>query len=232
MAFQFKPIGPNIWTGRYSRIPGESSVLHVRSVLGALTTVVYLTQQDSTATCVALESAAVQSLTGAVSSAKQRLSGHLGGSFQINEYGQVLVPASRGRRRMIVGEVFGELQFQDPLNDGAVFSLNKADGFAPGDSWPRPYVGMPFNLSGRSQIYFWMEADDGGRLVRPPVQDRNLIQALRGVRRSGPIRFIVGPGGIVLTKRPPDGRWTGDQEVWRPVYVGRLDFSKWFPRED
>ena len=232
MSFKFKPLKPSLWTGRYSRTPGDSSVLHVASISDVLSTIVYLQIEDSKGTCVALDNHDMRKLTEAVSSAKLQLSGHSGGSFQINEFGQVLVPASRGRKRMLVGQVIGEVEFHNPFDGGAVFSLNNADGLRPGDSWPWPYVGMPYNLNGRSQIYYWMEDGDGGRSVRPPVQDKSLIEALRSIRRTGPTRFIVGANGIVLTKKPPADKWTGDQEVWQPVYVGRLNYSKWFPRED
>lgn len=232
MGVKFKAIKPEVWNGRYARIPGDGPAMHIKTMGGMLRPVVYLRQDECLGTCSAVENADVRKLTEAVSTAKLLLSGHEGGSFQINEYGQVLVPASHTYKRMLVGEVSGELQFHNPFEEGAIFSLNDDDGLRPGDAWPWPYVGMPYNLNKGSRIYFWLQNEEGGQSVFPPGQNRPLVVALRGIRRYGAMRFIVNPHGIVLTRRPPTEQWTGEEETWTPVYVGRLNYSTWFQKED
>lgn len=232
---QFKPAKLKPWTGRYDRIPGDSSVLHVKTVKtvnGRLKTVLYWAREDARATCVAVDCAEMRYLTEAVDQAKRRLGGNHGGSFQINEFGQVLVPSSQGGNcRLLAGEVVGTLSFQNAFEDGQTFSFDGVDGLSTGDEWRLPYVGMPFHLSSRSQIYFWSQNEDGGHKELPVSQDKPLIGALRSIRRTGSVRFIVNPSGIVLTKRPPTGAWQGDHEFWNPVYVGRINYSKWFQKE-
>ena len=229
---QFKPIQNRTWTGRYARIPGDISVFRVASISSRYQTAVYLVQDDAKATCVAVDTPAIRKLTEAVSRAKQQLGGGSGGSFQINEFGQVLVPASRGGQRMIAGEVSGPLCFHNPFEDGETFCLGDAEGLSTGDDWSLPYVGMPYNLSKRHQIYYWDESNEKGRAISPPVEDKDLIEALRSIRSYGAMRFIVNPSGVILTKRPPAGKWQGGQENWEPVYVGRINYSKWFDKEN
>ena len=181
------------WKGRYARIPGDTAVLHIVRVDGQLRVALLWNIDEDRGTCVAVDGQAVRSLVEAVSNAKQKMGGGQGGSFQINEFGQVLVPASTGGgRRMFVGELLGDLPFEDPFDNGT-FTLGDDSGMSTGDNWPLPYVGMPFNLNGRSKVYFWREGDEGGRSEYPRHEDRGLVQALRAVRRSGPIRFIVNP---------------------------------------
>lgn len=220
------------WSGRYARIPGDTSALHVVRLNGQLRVTILWNLDEDRGTCVAVDGQAVRSLSAAVAEAKERMGGGQGGSFQINEFGQVLVPASAGGgRRAIVGELRGVLRFEDPF-ENRVFTLGDDAGLSPGDDWPLPYVGMPFNLSGRSRVYFWREDDEGGRAEYAPNEGGSLVGILRAIRRTGPIRFIVNPAGVVLTKRPPRGEWRGPDEKWDPVYVGRLDLGAWFKKEE
>jgi hypothetical protein len=179
---------------------------------------------------VAVDSAAVRQLTAAVIAAKRRLGGTGGGSFQINEFGQVLVPASdNSGQRLIVGELSGSILFKDPFQDDMLIDLGDVRGLRCGDPWPKPYVGCPYNLSGRSQIYFYRMHAEGGNSEYPLAQDGDLVRALRAVRRTGAVRFIVNPHGVVLTKRP-NGRWQAEEE-WEPVFVGRINLNRWFKKE-
>src|SRR5438876_1189388 len=87
--------------------------------------------------------------------------------------------------------------------DGPVFHLKLVGGdLQPGDPWKLPYIGVPYNLHRGGHVYFYREDESGGTTVLPPRQDPQLIQALRTVRPRGPVRFIVNPAGIVLTKCP------------------------------
>jgi hypothetical protein len=227
----FNICSPSPWTGRYARIPGDRSVFHLQTNGGRWCPVILWRWEDGLGTCVAIDLPAVRQLTDAVAAAKQQLGGTGGGTFQINEFGQVLVPASdTSGRRLLVGELNGSILFKDPFQDDMIIDLGDVRGLRCGDSWPKPYVGCWYNLNRRSQIYFYRTDGEGAVSEYPPAQDADLIRALRAVRRTGPVRFIVNPYGVVLTKRPPHGRWQAEEE-WEPVFVGRINLNRWFKKE-
>ena len=230
MSFEFKPCQPSVWEGRYSRIPGDISVFHIEYVNGRWWPTIKWEQDCGRGTCVALDSAAVKQLAQSVNVAKIAMGGSGGGSFVITEFGKVIVPASKGGLRMLVGGIAGKLLFADPFKDDEVIDLSDHTGMQCGEVFVLPYVGMPFNLSKRSQIYFYKIDSDGGDSVFPPTQDQELIAALRRVRRSGPVKFIVNPYGIVATKKPMNTDWE-KEEKWTPVYVGKVNFNHWFAQE-
>lgn len=222
---KFKKVEIRDWKGRYSRIPGRMSVFHLKKADGRYRVAIYWEKDGDIATCYAVDSASMPAMTGAIAKAKLAMGGKGGGSFQINEFGQILVPSQDGTRRMLAGEISGKMKFSDPW--GGTFDLSDAGGCVNGDSWKLPYVGMKFNLSKRSEIYLWQ-----GEPLYPYKQDRKLIGDIRKIRRYGAVRFIVGPWGNVLTKRPPDGEWTDDDDSeWDPVYVGKISYDNWFNRE-
>ena len=227
----FKSCAPTLWAGRYARIPGDSSVFHLRFAAGRMWPSIEWVTEEGTGTCSAVPCAAAEQLARAVENAKRAAGGSGGGAFVINEFGQVLVPASDGgRRRFLVGQLSGRLVFENPFNNGPPVDLGDAGDLQPGDPWTMPYIGFPYNLNGRSQIYFYRIDDDGGQSVYPPRQDAALIQALRCVRRTGAVRFIVNPAGLVLTKRPKGAQWS-PEESWESVFVGRINVNLWFERE-
>lgn len=230
--FQFLPIKGRPWKGRYTRVPGETTVLHVRLVDRELRVVIDWDIDDGRCTCVALDSSAVRALAERVTQAKVAMGGRQGGSFQINEFGQVLVPASDGGgRRRFVGTTQGSLRFEDP-SSGRRFTLGDCVGLSAGDPWPLPYVGMPFNLSHRNRVYCKREDEESTEPDYLPQSNRALVRALRDLRRYGAVRFLVNPERIVLTKcRPEGGVYSSDEEDWEPIFVGHLDLNQWFPKE-
>jgi len=180
-----------------------------------------------------IESEAAYALGGAVNATKRELVGIGGGSFLINEHGQVLVPASDGGGDvMLAGEIEGELEFENPFEHGTTFNLADDKELSVGDAWDRPYLGMWYNLSKYSRIYR-MQSDRSGQTKEEPVrQDKRLITRLRSVRHFGAVRFIVNQDGIVLTKVPPGNVSTVVcEEMWQAVYVGRIDPNYWFVKE-
>jgi hypothetical protein len=220
------------WHGRYARIPGDTSVFHLKALNGRLWPAIVWETEDGTATCYATDSASVASLAVAVESAKRRSGGTGGGSFVINEFGQVLVPSSDGDgTRYIVGQLNGAILFQNPFDEDDPIDLSDISRLRPGDPWKIPYVGFPFNLSKASKIYFYEMDADGGRSIFPEHQDMALIQSIRQLRRSGAVRFIVNHAGVVLTKCPPSNGWS-PEESWQPFFVGRINRDKWFAVED
>ena len=232
--FSFRPAPIRPWNGRYARIPGETTVFHAKSVDGVPTVVLDWDTEGERRTCHALNGPDVRLLVARVMQAKREMGGRQGGSFQINEFGQVLVPASDGGgRRRYVGDTRGSLRFEDP-SSGRRFTLADCVDLSAGDPWPLPYVGMPFHLHGRrgKGIYHWSEDDVSGGSEYPPRTNHELVRALRDLRPYGAVRFLVNPERIVLTKRQPKGGvHSSDDADWEPIFVGHLDLNQWFPKE-
>jgi hypothetical protein len=228
---QFRPIETKPWLGRYGRIPGEESVFHIKRVDGCMCITAIWKTGDYVATCKACNCQGVSSLTQAVIRAKERLGGYGGGSFVINEFGQVIVlDSDNSGRRVLVGEIDGPFFLENPLEEDAMIDLSNTDGLKCGDRWTQPYIGTPYNLSKRSKIYFYRKTDEGGKTEYPAAQDQQLIKSLRRIRRYGAVRFIANPYGVVLTKRPPEEDWSQHEE-WQSVFVGHINHNYWFSKE-
>ena len=223
----FTPQSPTIWRGRYARIPGESTAFHVRLRDHAWWPFAVWVAGAEIANCPMVASGPAAELARAVNRGKRLLGAPPGGSFVINEFGQVLVSSSAGDGRVaVVGEWQGALEFTDTLRGGA-FDLAPAKPLVNGDRWEHPYLGVPYHLSFRSEIYFWNQDSRVATKQLPLVQDDDLIDALRALRPSGAVRFVACCGGLVLTKVPATSRWT----IWEARYVGRIDFDRWFAKE-
>lgn len=224
-AFRCRPITPRVWNGRYKRVPGMTTTFHIRLVDRDWWPIVEWEIGDVRAVCPMVCRGDVHVLVAAVNEAKAAAGAAPGGAFLIDEHGRVLVPlSSPGRGYVIVAaECSGPLLFHDPFNSGDVFELYDDTGLTCGDPWYRPYVGIPHNLSRYDELYFWQESVVGACKLLPPGQDAPLIRALRKVRPYGPVRFLVGPGGVAVTKTTSPG--------WEPCYVGRVDLAMWFPKE-
>jgi hypothetical protein len=165
----------------------------------------------------------VRLLTETVNEANMHMTGTQGGSFCINEFGQVIVPSSDGcGRRLLVGECAGPLLFE---GDDEIIDLSDDCGLDIGDCWEKPYIGMKYQLHRDSFVYYW---DEG--IVEPLCQDKDLICKMRRLRRHGPASFIVNPYGIVLMKNT-EGEFNFD-ENWTAVYVSRIDYNLWFAKEE
>jgi hypothetical protein len=223
---RFTPCAIQSWGGRYARIPGDTTVFHLRGAQGAPRISLDWDRRDRVIELVAATQPALERLMNAIAAGKQFLDGHSTsqrGQFVVNEFGQVLVPSSAGDgRRAVVGMIEGAMPFVNP-EGGSPVDMADARGLSCGDVWPYPYVGTPYNLHSGSFIYFWR-----GETEQPPLQDEDLIARLRQIRPWGAVRFIVNPWGLVATKRPPTGAWTRDEQQWQPVFVGPIDPSRWF----
>lgn len=221
----FEPCRPKIWNGRYSRIPGDTTVFHLHSIDGRLWPVILWDTEEGRATCKAVACESAVALVKAVVSAK-RLSGGSAGSFIINEFGQVIVPS--GNNRYLVGVLRELPQFENPLFPEEPIDLGDTSSLQSGDPWKLPYVGVQYNLHRSSKIYFYQVDGDGGRPVFAPNQDTGLIKAIRAIRPKGAVRIIVNPAGLVLTKQD---NGLGSEESWEPVFVGSIVPSLWFHQE-
>jgi hypothetical protein len=171
------------------------------------------------------ESSAVRQFAKAINRVKRKYSGHPGGSFVINEFGQVITPIMKSRDRYLVGELKGPLYFEDPEEDGKYLTL-EGNGYKCGDRWDLPYLGIQYNLHRDDYIYFWKQKDEEGFREDLEVHDIDLIRSLRKIRKYGPVRFLVNHYGVVLTKKEVS---TDD---WVPVYVGKINYNKWFEKEE
>jgi hypothetical protein len=219
---------PRIWRGRYARIPGEVTAFHIRRRNNAWWPLAVWVEDGQIASCPMADGTAAAGLADAVNRGKRLLGVQPGGSFAINEFGQVLVPSSAGDGAIaLVGQWRGSLRFSDPLH-GGTFDLAPQKPPLSGDRWDRPYLGIPYHLSRRDQIYFWNQDSRAASKQLPPSQDGDLIRNLRELRPSGPVRFITCSGGLVLTKVPAGSR----QGPWEAHYVGRLDYQRWFAKEN
>ncbi len=230
---RFTPIGPFRWSGRYKRVPGDAWALHVTRIGDQWRPYGYRSINDETAQCLMAESEASEALALAVNAGKRALGGRDGGSFLINEFGQVLVPtqveSSFGDDQVvIVGVLEGPLFLHDPFDNNKPVDFADTTGLQTGSDWERPYFGIPYNLSFDNEIHFRDESNVSSLWTYPVTQDPELVEAIRQVRPRKYIRFFVSYGGLVLTKAEV-GRWPNKQ--WEPRYVGRIDVNKWFTKE-
>jgi hypothetical protein len=228
---RFHECQPLVWHGRYARVMGDSGVFHLRYTDSCLWPVLVWETHADIATCRAIACAAAVALVDAVARIKRRFGGEGGGSFLINEYGKVLVPASDGGgQRFLAGRLEGSLLFENPFSPAKPIDLGNREALENGDPWKLPYVGIPYHLHRGGRIYFYQQDELGGRSIYPPQQDFALIRAIRKLRPYGAARILVTPGGLVLTKMPPDGR-TLSEDRWEPVFAGAINPKVWFEEE-
>lgn len=217
-------ISPKRFYGRYNRVMGsQASTFRIKYISGQWWPVLTLSNDDTKYVCPAVECEATHDLVEVVNKAKWAMTRSEGGAFLVDEFSRIIVPNSKGNgERMLVGELRGVLDFENP-NDCSIFNLNDDDGLGIGKPWPYPYVGVECHLSKKKKIYSYIEDDDEKETVFSKP-DNLLVQVLMKIRGWRGCRFIVNPHGIVLTKK----MWNNDKFDWRPVYAGRIDYSKWF----
>src|SRR4051812_18223709 len=90
--FTFEPLRePLAWAGRYNRIPGQEPAFHAAADGSAHA---YWSPWGSGEwlTSAFTDGPNVRKMAKAVNRAKERYAGKVGGSFQINEFGQVICP--------------------------------------------------------------------------------------------------------------------------------------------
>src|SRR5437870_3033658 len=112
--FKFNSTTSRQWTGRYRRPAGKESAYHV-SIKGLIE--LHWSDGDYELACRGIETPAVKAMANAVNEAKRRHAGQPGGSFVINEFGQVISAIQNSRQRFLVGEATGILWFEDPRTD-------------------------------------------------------------------------------------------------------------------
>lgn len=217
---EFWPKTQRLWYGRYSRSSGS---FHVRWINNAWWPVVEWKRDGVVSECPAVDNVnEISWLVDSVNKAKRFLGGNPGGSFMIDEYGEVIVPSNAGGDicRALVGyiDLTKPFCFQDPF-DNNVFDLS-VSRMGNGNMLDIPYVGMRFKLNAAMQICQEYQTPLGTLDIFPRVQDQGLIAQLNNLGGGG-CRFVVNPYGIVARKILCGNAWI-------PVYVGRINRDLWF----
>src|SRR5947209_6011836 len=99
-----------------------------------------------------------------------------------------------------------------------------------GGSWDLSYVGIPYHLDCSRSISIYRNDDISGRAMFPLRKDYELIRAIRNVRPYGPVRILVNPAGLVLTKVSSDTHPQSEDD-WQPIFVGSINPNLWFEEE-
>lgn len=159
---RFRPITPRRWAGHYERIPGDTTTFRV-DIHNRISISWDDPQSGGRLRSPARSSEDTLKLGAAVNRAKLRYGSYSGGSFAINEFGQVIVPVRGTGERYLVGTVEGSLLFRSQ-DDGTYFTLDAPEGIRPGQIWHRPYVGMAFHLARRGAIYRMLD-EEGDRPI-------------------------------------------------------------------
>lgn len=152
------------------------------------------------------------------------------GSFYINEYKQVIVPAVGSSDYWLAGKYEQALRFEF---EGKIISGEPVDlegnPLSPGDTWVGPHPGIPYILAaGGNDIKFHMQ-------IRPNVEKEVKLSKAIGPDAAkavaGAIRAIRGFTGGRFYVNEFGSMFTPIQEGWETnyIYVGQLDLGKWFP---
>lgn len=216
------------WSGRYARIEGGENVFHIRYFKNLDWWIcIEKRLRDEIKIFLAAPNKNLNKLMTHLNHAKKLLNGQFGGEFIINEFGQVIVPSAKiNGKRVLIGrlENIEKFYFFD-IDNKAVFTLSDIRGMKLGSFWDKPYIGVPYNLSWKNEIYFWRKYEDYGYKEILQKKYDHLIKNLRNLRKKDSIRFIVNPCGVVLTKIQING-------IWQPVFVQKIDYNQWFDKEE
>lgn len=217
-----------VWDEPYEKPVGKEYVFHVN-----VRDEIHIVQNDEYDRYVftAVDLDAVRALAKIVNKCKEYYTGSKGGSFCINEFGQVIVPLSplrdqygniiEWRDPRYVADIEGDIFF---FNGKENITMNPDPPLQCGDPWPYPYLGMKYRLATGNKIYKKCQDGDDTFIIYLEKNNEFLIKQLRKIRPSSGISFLVNPWGCVLTKK--QDRF-GE---WKPYFVGMLDYRNWFDK--
>lgn len=166
-----------------------------------------------------------------VNNAKIKISGKQYGSFYINEYHQVIIPAVGSSSYYLAGEYAEPIRFEF---EGKIISGEPKDfegrPLHPGDIWVGPHAGIPYVLeAGGDDVRYEFSP-------RPQVEKRVRLSKFLGKERAAKvanmIREVKGVTGgrfyvnefhaIFAPVNKPDG--------YKYLYIGKIDLNEWFPK--
>ena len=168
-------------------------------------------------------------LVNMVNKVKLDISGKPYGSFYINEYKQVLVPAVGSEDYFLAGEYKEPLRFEF---EGKIISGEPVDleghPLSPGDIWVGPHPGIPYTLcAGGDDIKY-------ATMPRPNVEKTVKLSKSIGVENAKSVasklqefkgfaggRFYVNDFCSIFTP-------IQEGHELNYVYVGQLDLNLWF----
>jgi hypothetical protein len=168
-------------------------------------------------------------LVNMVNNVKLEVSGKPFGSFYINEYKQVLVPAVGSDSYFLAGEYENPLRFEF---EGKVISGEPIDlggqPISPGDLWVGPHAGIPYTLSaGGKDIKFTT-------VPRPNVEKTVKLSKIIGFEKAesvaSKIQAFKGFAGGRFYVNEFCSIFAPIQEgyEWNYLYLGQLDLDTWF----
>ena len=109
------------WQGRYRRIAGKEPCYHVtqRNII-----ILNWIRHNEKGKCLIRpqnreEGSHLYTLARYINKIKQKYNGMAGGSFVINEFGQVIVPTRQGGRYYI-GDWIGDIYFENTMNNNEI----------------------------------------------------------------------------------------------------------------
>ena len=225
----FFPKGPFTWYGRNKHFPGRGGTFYLEyNTEYSWWPCLFVENDEGCYYAWAIDQDNIRDLVKWINKAKALMTpGSSGGSFLINEFGQVLVPSNDGDGRvMFIGDIDihdSLMLFFNPLS-GAIIDLSYDLDLEFREYWDRPCVGMVYNLSQKNRLYYYSTYYLGSKYEEVPCQDENLIALIREIRPGGAVTFIVNPYGIVLTKKLGD-------PINRHTYIGRINYDLWFDKE-
>ena len=174
------------------------------------------------------EHAALAQMVNAV---KNDMTGNPGGAFYINEYKQVIVPASDGSGKYyLAGEYTIPLEF---IFEGNIISGNavnySGERLSSGEVWAGPHAGIPYVLS-RAKKDITYEAE-----VRPYVTKQHGLSRYIGKDQAF---AVVRP---LLAHKLDGGRIYVNEycQIFAPcegtkgfqyIYIGEVNLAQWFPK--
>jgi hypothetical protein len=168
-----------------------------------------------------------------VNQVKIKACGKPHGSFYINEYDQVIVPAVGSNEYYLAGVYSKRLhfRFEGKAISGAPVDWD-GNQLQPGSQWLGPHAGIPYTLTaGGDDVYFQFSP-------RPDVTRKIKLSKQIGIRDAAAVadqirsvkgfqggRFYVNEFHSIFTPLT-------DNRDLKYVYIGQLDLKKWFAKPE
>lgn len=164
-----------------------------------------------------------------VNAVKTAVNGVPGGSFYINEWGDVLVPGLDGQCYW-AGHFDGTLEFR--TEDGDIVTPAAPDDLAPGSPWVGPHVGIRYVLTAGGQDVKYERKISDRRTEVVFLSDevdkaaaRETAARVAAVKGTSGGRFYINEVGEMFGP-------TSSNEFAHFVYIGHLEDSAWFTAPD